>query len=84
MYMYRVDIHWIHLNEASPESTILMSMLQNLSFPFCCFLLSRVTITFSTLEKIFSRRHFEIVFFIFPRKQDLPFHANCLQWRQFA
>ena len=23
-------------------------------------------------------------FLIFPRKQDLTFHANCLQWRQFA
>ena len=22
--------------------------------------------------------------FIFPRKQDLTFHANCLKWRQFA
>ena len=23
-------------------------------------------------------------FLIFPRKQDLTFHANCLHWRQFA
>ena len=23
-------------------------------------------------------------FFMFPRKQDLTFHANCLLWRQFA
>ena len=23
-------------------------------------------------------------FFIFPRKQDLAFHANCLRWGQFA
>ena len=34
--------------------------------------------------KIFSRRHFEIFFLIFPRKQVLTFHANCLHWRQFA
>ena len=26
----------------------------------------------------------EIFFLIFPRKQVLTFHANCLQWRQFA
>ena len=25
-----------------------------------------------------------IFFLIFPRKQDLTFHANCLHWRQFA
>ena len=24
------------------------------------------------------------IFLIFPRKQDLTFHANCLHWRQFA
>ena len=34
----------------------------------------------STLGKIFSRRHFEIVFLIFPREQELIFHANCLQY----
>ena len=34
--------------------------------------------------KKFSRRHTEIFFLFFPRKQDLSFHANCLHWRQFA
>ena len=34
--------------------------------------------TLSTLGKIFSRQHLEIFFFIFPRKQDMTFHANCL------
>ena len=29
-------------------------------------------------EKNFSRQHFEIFFLIFPRKQTLTFHANCL------
>ena len=24
------------------------------------------------------------IFLIFPRKQDSTFHANCVQWRQFA
>ena len=38
----------------------------------------------STLGKIFSRRHIETFFFVFPLKQVLTFHANCLQWRQFA
>ena len=40
-------------------------------------------LTLSTLGKIFSRQHFK-TFFLFSRKQDLTFHANCLQWRQFA
>ena len=43
-----------------------------------------ITLTLSTPGKNFSRRHFEIFFLIFPRKQNLTFHANCLQWRQFA
>ena len=32
----------------------------------------------STLGKIFNRRH--TIFLIFPRKQHLTFHANCLLW----
>ena len=39
----------------------------------------RVQLTLSTLSKIFSRRHIEIYFLTFLRKQDLTFHANCLQ-----
>ena len=37
----------------------------------------------STLGKIFSRQYIEIFFLFFPEK-FLIFHANCLQWRQFA
>ena len=33
---------------------------------------------------IFSRRQTDDIFLIFPRKQDLTFHANCLLRRQFA
>ena len=33
---------------------------------------------------IFSRRQIDDIFLIFPSKQDLTFHANCLLWRQFA
>ena len=33
---------------------------------------------------IFTRWHTGNIFHIFPRKQDLTIHANCLQWRQFA
>ena len=33
---------------------------------------------------IFSRRQTDNSFLIFPRKQILTLHANCLQWRQFA
>ena len=32
----------------------------------------------SALGKFFSRRHIEIFFLIFPRKQELAFHSNCL------
>ena len=32
----------------------------------------------------FSRWQISDIFFIFPRKQDLQFHTNCLQWRKFA
>ena len=38
----------------------------------------------SSLGKIFSRRHIEIFFLIFPRKQGLTFLANCLHCRQYA
>ena len=33
---------------------------------------------------IFSRRQIDDIFLIFPRKQDMTFHANCLLRRQFA
>ena len=36
-------------------------------------------LTLSILGKILSRRHAEVFFLIFPRKQDVTFHANCLQ-----
>ena len=39
-------------------------------------------LTLSTLGKTFSRQHFEMFFLIFPRKQNLTFHANCLHWKQ--
>ena len=43
------------------------------------------TLTLNTLGRSFGRLHIEIsFFFIFPRKQDLTFHANCLHWRKFA
>ena len=32
----------------------------------------------------FSRWKTDDIVLIFPRKQDLTFHANCLHWRQFA
>ena len=40
--------------------------------------------TFCMLGKHFSKRYFEIFFLIFPRKQDLTLHENCLLRRQFA
>ena len=41
-------------------------------------LLIGVELMLSMLGKTFSRQHFEIVFLFFSRKQDLTFHANCL------
>ena len=51
--------------------------------PITCLQVSRLQRVNSTLGKIFSTQHFEIFLLIFPRKQDLTFHANYLQWRQF-
>ena len=47
-------------------------------------LFKAITLTLNTLGSLFSRRHFQIYFLFFSRKQDLTFHANCLHWRQFA
>ena len=41
-------------------------------------------INFSYSLGCFSRWQTNNIFLSFPRKQDLAFHANCLQWRQFA
>ena len=62
--------------------TLLMRLIQWLekivSFEICWF--SQPVSTLSTLGKLSSRRHFEI-FFIFPRNQELPFHAICYHCR---
>ena len=39
--------------------------------------------TYHTMGR-FSRRQTDDIFLIFPRKQDLTLHANCLLQRQFA
>ena len=44
----------------------------------------QIVLTLSTLGKIFSTCQFENFFFYFHRKQDLTFHAKCLQCRQFS
>ena len=41
-------------------------------------------LTLSTLDKSFQQTTFWNIFYIFLRKQDLTFHANCLLMRQFA
>ena len=51
-----------------------------------CTLIIYSTISFNLYHSlgIFSRRQIDDIFLIFPRKQDLTFHANCLLRRQFA
>ena len=44
----------------------------------------RPTINLCHSLGIFSRRQIDDIFLIFPRKQDLTFHANCLLRRQYA
>ena len=71
--------HWTlsnccHYHYLLPMSFFCVSLLNNMV----------VCLTLNTLGKIFSRRHIKIVFLIFPRKEDLTFHANCLHQRQFA
>ena len=56
---------------------------------FMCFRLSTAVIindafTFNFLHGQFQRRQTDGICFIFPRKQVLTFHANCLLRRQFA
>ena len=41
-------------------------------------------VPFSGLIQQMTNWWYFFFFFFFPRKQDLPFHANCLHWRQFA
>ena len=42
----------------------------------CYELMCPNRLTLSILAKIFSRQHIEVCFLIFPRKQDLTFHAS--------
>ena len=42
------------------------------------------SLTFTTLWANSADNKLVISFLIFPRKQDLTFHAKCLLWRQFA
>ena len=61
-----------HKNMTTHYITWLLAQNVMTMFNFYC------SLTLSTLGKIFSRRHFEIFFLIFLRRQDLTFHANCL------
>ena len=68
-----------NLNTWTPYSfTILVLNLKNSSF----YILMCLNLYHSL--GIFSRRQNDVIFLIFPRKQDLTFHANCLLRRQFA
>ena len=53
---------------------------------FCRFFRapSLILLTYSMLGKDFTKQHLEIFFLLFSPKQELTFHANCLQWRQIA
>ena len=53
---------------------------KNSQYPF---LSGAMVLVFNTLGT-FRRRHFEIFFLIFSRKQDMKLHANYLLGRQFA
>ena len=48
------------------------------------FDLCRILVNLYHSLGIFSRRQIDDIFLIFPRKQDLTFHANCLLGRQLA
>ena len=47
-----------------------------------CWLLTHIDLYHS--QGIVSRRQIDDIFLIFPRKQDMTFHANCHLRRQFA
>ena len=44
----------------------------------------RLNFILTTLLANSTDEKFMIFFYMFPRKQDLTFHANCLHWRQYA
>ena len=46
--------------------------------------LLHAALTLSMLGEILADDILKDVSYLFFRKQDLTFHANCLQWRQFA
>ena len=55
-----------------------------MALPLQCIIITVTSLKLSTLGKKIQQTTFCNVFLIFPRKQDLTFHANCLHWRQFA
>ena len=60
----------------------LIAFLYDKCLYFCQATVSSINLYHSL--GIFSRRQIDDIFLIFPRKQDLTFHANCFLRRQFA
>ena len=70
---------WWNINNVCLASFIIIKQCLDQLVVCSLFTFIFVDLMLSILCKIFSR-----YFFIFPRKQDLTSHANCLQWRQFV
>ena len=47
------------------------------------FRINTQVLTFTTLWSESADNKLLIFFLIFPQKQDLTFHANCLHWRHY-
>ena len=68
--------------ETTGDKWLSWSDCTNFQADLCLYCFMRINLYYS-LGK-FSRWQTDDFFLSFPRKQNLTFHANCLQWRQFA
>ena len=72
---------WRECADAQANLSLLGRTCQNVPFTrYGCIHL----FTFYHSVGLFSWRQIGDIFLIFPSKQYLTFHANCLRWRQFA
>ena len=87
LFIYTLYFWPIHLMLSTLGKNFSKRHIVLLVFFGVFFFLSFFFFFFFLLESEFLFCNFPFFFFVvvnFPRKQDLTFHAICLQWRQFA
>ena len=93
-YFSSKDLFWVLMRSTLPffhenilwilsrSTTKCVSVVRQEKYQY--FLVEKMCLNLYHSLGIFSRRQIDDIFLIFPRKQDLTFHANCLLRRQFA